>query len=372
MEAVERRARLLAVILASALVAAGCSGDDGGSGPDATEDTGASTPVAPEDITGTLRVFTYDDSLAKWIVEPFQEMYPNIQFEGSAFADSPVNKLRGGFKTDVIETCAGEMRLLLQGEYLASIDTTRIPEWDNLYPYMKNAPEVQVDGQVYEVPSQGGIDGIIYNRDVIPDGTIGGYADLFAGDWEGFIGVDDDPTDVLPMAALALGYSDVWNLSSEQLEEIHNYLDETGRIRTTVETDADQINLMLSEEIHALQSGPELATTLNSEGGNFGFVVPEEGVLSWVCGMSLSSEAENIDAAYAWINYFADPDLQLEVAERYEYWPSHTTVLGMADEELVERVQLDAAEGLAEETIIEDIPDNLDEWEDTWRQFLSG
>jgi spermidine/putrescine transport system substrate-binding protein len=369
MNSIKRQRPVLAVMVVFALAAAACGGDA-----DPTQETPGepTTPVAPEDISGTLRVFTYDDSLAKWIVEPFQEMYPNIQLEGSAFADSPLNKLRGGFEADVIETCAGEMRLLLQGEYLAPIDTSRIPEWDNLYPYMKNAPEVQVDGQVFEVPSQGGIDGIIYNRDVIPDGTISGYADLFAGDWEGYIGVDDDPTDVIPMAALALGYSDIWNLTSAQLQEIHDYLDETGRIRTTVETDADQINLMLSEEIHALQSGPELATTLNAEGGNFGFVVPEEGVLSWVCGMSLSSDAENIDAAYAWINYFADPDLQLTVAERYEYWPSHPSVLDAASEELRERVQLDAAEGLADETIIEDTPENLDEWEDTWRQFLSG
>jgi spermidine/putrescine transport system substrate-binding protein len=40
------------------------------------------------------------------------------------------------------------------------------------------------------------------------------------------------------------------------------------------------------------------------------WIAPREGVLSWVCGLAITSDAENIDAAYKLINYYVSPEAQ--------------------------------------------------------------
>ena len=41
----------------------------------------------------------------------------------------------------------------------------------------------------------------------------------------------------------------------------------------------------------------------------------KEGTLSWVCGFALTSKAQNIDAAYALMNFQASPEAQAIRAE---------------------------------------------------------
>jgi spermidine/putrescine transport system substrate-binding protein len=71
------RVRVLAglgsVVLLSALAA--CGGDGGGS-----------TSSSPDDpVEGTLRTFTYDDSIDPEIIDPFEEQYPDLKVETATF-----------------------------------------------------------------------------------------------------------------------------------------------------------------------------------------------------------------------------------------------------------------------------------------------
>ena len=38
-------------------------------------------------------------------------------------------------------------------------------------------------------------------------------------------------------------------------------------------------------------------------------------MLSWVCGLGITSDAQNIDAAYKLINYYASPEAQAIIGE---------------------------------------------------------
>jgi spermidine/putrescine-binding protein len=357
--------------IALMLVAAACGGGDDSPASDGTTPPTGGTEAPVE---GEVTIFAYEDTLFPFIQEPFQERYPDLTVNGVAFGDASdtVTKLRGGFQADVVETCAGEMRLLIGGELLQPIDPSRIEAWDELYPFMKEGVDVQVDGQFWMAPTQGGIDGIVYNADRISEGTITGYRTLFEGDWEGQIALENDSTDSMPMVAAALGFEDVFNLTSEQLTQIRDYLISSDRVRTVFDEDAQLINLMEQEEILAVQAGPELVRVLNEEGGNFRFVTPEEGPVSWVCGLSVSANAENVDAAYAFVNYMLEPETQTAVAEELEYWGSNPAILDVADDETIENLQLDDAETVITSAVPESTPENVDEWEDAWRQYLAS
>ncbi len=45
------------------------------------------------------------------------------------------------------------------------------------------------------------------------------------------------------------------------------------------------------------------------------WIAPKEGTLSWVCGLAITSNASNLDAAYKLINYYASPEAQALSAE---------------------------------------------------------
>ena len=57
------------------------------------------------------------------------------------------------------------------------------------------------------------------------------------------------------------------------------------------------------------------ALQLQAEGEPVEWVAPTEGALSWVCGLGITSKAENIDAAYKLINYFVSPPAQAIAAQ---------------------------------------------------------
>jgi spermidine/putrescine-binding protein len=351
---------------------AACGGDE--EAPQQSPTSAASVAAAQGPVDGEVVIFSYEDTLEDFIQQPFREANPDLEVTGVPFgnAGQTVTKLRGGFQADVVETCAGEMDLLVEGGFLQPIDTSRVPGWDSLYAFMKRGQGVEVDGELWMVPTQGGISGLVYNADLVPEGAITGYRTLFEGDWEGQIALENHPPDSIPMVAAALGFEDVFNLSSDQLAQVLDYLRSTDRVRTVWDEDAQLINLMEQGEVAAVQAGPWLARVLNKQGGNFRFITPEEGAISWVCGLSIADSAQNLDAAYAFIAHMLDPEIQAEVAKRFEYWGSNPEILETASAKTIENLRLDLAEEVIENAIAESIPPNADEWEDTWRQYLAS
>ena len=124
-----RHVRVLAglgsVVLLAALAA--CGGDD----------DNPSAGGSPDDpVEGTVRTFTYDDSIDPTILDPFEEAYPDVQVETATFNSNAqaAAKIRGGFGTDVIEVCLDESSPLVDNDLLAPIDTSQIDGWDDMLP----------------------------------------------------------------------------------------------------------------------------------------------------------------------------------------------------------------------------------------------
>lgn len=76
------------------------------------------------------------------------------------------------------------------------------------------------------------------------------------------------------------------------------------------------------------QTWDSTAATLAREGLPVGFIAPKEGALAWMEGLSIPTGAENIDAAYAFINWFLTP----EAGAMYTNATSiNSTAVGSAD-----------------------------------------
>ena len=76
------------------------------------------------------------------------------------------------------------------------------------------------------------------------------------------------------------------------------------------------VNLFKSGEAVISDGGRGTVQTMVDDGVPAEWIAPKEGALSWVCGLAITSNAQNIDAAYKLINYYASPQAQATPATR--------------------------------------------------------
>jgi spermidine/putrescine transport system substrate-binding protein len=266
---------------------------------------------------------------------------------------------------------------MVTGGLLAPIDTSRIDDWDLILPIFKDGKgTVDDEGNVYMVPLQGGAAGLIYNNDMVPEG-IDSYDELFFGDWEGTIAVSNEPINTIGDMLLALGYGpDIYEATDEQVTEAVDALIEakkSGRIRAYFDSDTDLFNLLATEEVAAAAHGfSSLVHRLAEEDVTATYVAPAEGEVSWNCGHGISANAENVDAAYALINWYMTPFVQITFADVEDYLASNRRTLDEGDPEIVERVGLRAPAEEFTGTIYEGDPENREFWQDEWRRFQTS
>jgi spermidine/putrescine transport system substrate-binding protein len=355
------------VATASCLVAlaAACEGPG-------TDTAPSPTGGAPE-LSGTVTFFGYEDSLRDEVMGPFEQQHPNLTVRKAPYSsgDEAITKLRGGFQADVVEICVEDTRRMIELGLIQPIDPGRITYWDDLFPSLKQADGVQIDGKFWLVPEQGGTSGIVYDPERVPEG-MDSFADLFDPRYEGQIALEDTALTTIAVAALAMGHADPWSLTDADLERVRDFLIERkANIRTLFRGDSDFLNLYRSGEIVAGYGYPDYVLAMEKEQIPAAFSFAREGQLTWICGYGLSANAQNLDAAYAILNWQTEPQTQAFFAEEYHYLVSNRRTLDLLDEKLIRRIGLDRPEQLAKAIPLV-VPENYDRWLEVWREFKAA
>jgi spermidine/putrescine transport system substrate-binding protein len=352
-----------AFVVVSTLLAAACTTEP----EEPADSAGDETSGAP---TGTVTLFGYEDNFVPEVLDPFLEAYPELEVKTAVFAsnDEAVTKLQNGFEADVVNVCTEETARMVALGLLQPIDTSRIEGWDTLFPSLREQPGVVQDGEVYMVPNVGGTSGVIYNPDEVPQG-IDSYRDLFEDPaLAGKVTLEDSAATVIAIAALALGHEDPFTLTSEDIATIRDYLiAHKSQIRSLFKGDADFLNLYRTGEIVAGFGYHDYRAAMSREGIPVEFV-PAEGSLAWICGVGLSAQAENVDAAYAAMNHYVSPVAQTFYAESYTYIVSDQRTVDELDPALVQELGLDDPTQL-DTAIALQLPENYDEWLAAFREF---
>ncbi len=356
-----RRALLGVIGGLAAIGAAGCGGGTGES---------AIAP-APKDMdspaTGTLRVFAYGDTVPDEMLDPFKEANPDVELEVATFDSNKAAaaKLAGGFEADVIEVCTDEMEPLLARNLIRPLDPEAIEQFDKLA--FADADEVRdEDGEVLFVPASAGPHGLIVNTEELGAG-FDSYQALFDAENAGQVALEATPLTAIAASALALGLDDPMNLSDEEVEEAKQHLLENrDNFRAFAESDASMVNLFKSGEVLLADGGRGTAEAMIDDGVPVEWIAPAEGALSWVCGLAISSKAENTDAAYKLIDYYASAEAQAISAEM-GFVAMNPDALDLLDEKY-----LDSADpNNLEEAIAQTEPENADVYDRAWQEVLA-
>ncbi len=350
---------------AAALVLAACGG---GSDGDTSVAEGPSAKELEEPATGTLRLFAYGDTVTDEMLDPFREANPDLDLQVATFNSNKAAaaKLAGGFEADVVEACTDEMSPLTARGLLRPLDEKAIPGFEQLA--FSDSEEIRdEEGQVLFVPASSGPYGLIVNTEEVTE-PITSYAQLFDDAYAGRAALESTPLSSIGVAALAMGKTNPFSLSPEEIEEVKQFLlDHRDNFRSFAESDSDMVNLFKSGEVVIADGGRGTTQAMADDGLPVEWIAPDEGATSWVCGWAITSDAENLDAAYKLIDYYASAEAQALSAEAgfVAMNPDSVELLPKELQATADPASLDGAIPLTE-------PENADLYDRAWQEVAAG
>ena len=348
--------RLAAILMAVGLVGVACSKGSG---------------TSP---TGTVNFLTFENSLLPEAIKSFTDANPDLELQATTFAtqDEAVAKLQAGFKADVVYACLTDTQRLVSDKLLQPIDTGRITAWDTLFPYFKDSAQIRVGDKVYMAPAFGGTTGLIYDPEKVPGGITSFRQLLEDPALEGKVAIEDNPKYGIAMGALALGFDDPYDLTDADLAEVKAwYMDHTSQLRAFFSGESDFFDLYRSGEVVAAFGYKGYDVGLAKEGASVTFAPATEGALTWTCGYSIGANAQNVDGAYALLDWFLSPEAQSVYAKKLNQMATNQATLESLPQSVVEEIGL-ADPAQLDTSIPTQVPSNYDRWQSVWKQITSA
>jgi spermidine/putrescine-binding protein len=298
---------------------AGSTASSAASSAAASSAASGSSSAAPEKASGKLRIFAYDDAFAPAVFNNFGKQYPNVSVEKSDIAsdEGAVAKLKAGFQADVINSCAGPVDQERANGSLQPIDTSRITDWNQIYPFFKSIKGVDVGGKIYMLPLVGGAYGLVYRPSAFPTPPTK-WMDLFTTTKR--ITEPDDPLTNIIVAGMALGHFPPQSMTAAQLASVKQLLVNQKKHVVTYYQGSALNNLWANDEVDIVPSDITLVNDLKGKDVAF---APMNPPLAWTCGYSIGAHAQNLDAVYAYLNYALSPLVQDVQAKSFSYLVSN-------------------------------------------------
>jgi spermidine/putrescine transport system substrate-binding protein len=330
-----RRSRLSGTIVLALTLLAGsaCGGGDKSGAAPATAATKITiTPTSdaaadartylaklcPKPIGGELNFMVWEGYSDTLFTRPFEEacgVKVNATYMGSS--DDLVAKLRaGGVETiDLISPSSDAATAIVDAGLAAPLDLARVPSYGDLSEGFRKLKLVRKDSTVYGVPWAFGPNPLIYDTTKVKPAP-----DSWGAFWDkkfrGKLSLQDDIA-TLYMVAQYLGLDDpndpskLYNLSDEDLVKVKaKMLELRPNVRKYWVTAGDMTQLFQSGEIVAGEGWPLMTNQLRRAKFPAGETIPKEGTTAWADHWVLTKDAKNLDAAYAWLEYTAQPFTQ--------------------------------------------------------------
>jgi putative spermidine/putrescine transport system substrate-binding protein/spermidine/putrescine transport system substrate-binding protein len=271
--------------------------------------------LCPRPIGGELNFMVWEGYTDTLFTGPFEEtcgVTVNATYMGSS--DDLVAKLRaGGAETfDLISPSSDAATAILEAGLVQPLDLARIPTYGKLSEGFRRLPVVRKDSAVYGVPWAFGPNPLIYDTTKVTAAPES-WGVLWEPRYKGKLSLQDDIA-TLYMVAQYLGLDDpkdparLYNLSDEELARVKaKMLELRPNVRKYWVTAGDFTQLFQSGEAVMGEGWPLMTNQLRQAGFPAGETIPAEGTTAWADHWMLTRGAKNLDAAYAWLEYTAQP-----------------------------------------------------------------
>ncbi len=345
------RRGFLSLMGASAAAAglAACSTAGTSSAPSSNAPSASGTPatgsVPPSDaplpsyeIEDELLTYNWSDYVAPENIETFKERFGVSNFGYDVFANNEVllAKLQGGATGyDIACPTAEYVTGMAEEGFLQELDLSRIPNMSHINATFKTT--AWDPDNKYIVPKDYGTTGIMFRRKLVPNGISSWQElyDLTKGEFSGKTVMVDSMGDVFPFPLKLLGYS-LNDNDPAHLEEARQILMELAPHIHSLDSDTYQVKLANEEAALCLGwTGPIVDLRADPETADTEYIVPSEGTLYWLDTWVLLADAPHPNAAYAWLNFIHEPEIQKIETESNGYATPNDAAKALVDPEML-------------------------------------
>jgi len=304
-------------------------------------------------------------------------------------SDEMLKLMRTGQYDGVSASGDASLRLVYAGD-VAPVNTSLVPNYATISPFLKDKSWNSVNGQMYGIPHGWGANLLMYNTAVVTDAP-DSWAAVFtdAGKYKGKVTAYDSPTYIADAALYLsktkpeLGIKDPYSLTSEQLDAATELLKAQKQNISEYWSD-------YTKEVQAFESGTSvigttwqvIANTIGTENKvHVNTVLPKEGATGWSDTWMISSKAAHPNCMYKWMDWITSPAVNAQVAEYFGEAPAqtkaceHTTqkdfcdIFHATDEKFASQLHYWTT---PQKQCVDGSGDNCttyDEWVDKWQQI---
>ncbi|MET0455320.1 MAG: ABC transporter substrate-binding protein [Mycobacterium sp.] len=325
--------RIGVTLAACAALLVSCSGSD------SADDSGAGAPPKIEPLStvgdgeGELNLIAWAGYAEDTWVQPFTEKTGckvNVKIGGTS--DEMVQLMHSG-QYDGVSASGDATLRLIYGEDVAPVNTSLVPNYETISPFLKDKPWNSVDGQMYGIPHGWGANLLMYNVGVVTDAPDSWGAVFDEGSkYKGKVTAYDSPIYIADAALYLskskpeLGIKDPYSLTSEQLDAAVELLKAQRENISEYWSD-------YTKEVQAFETGTSVIGTTwqviaNTIGGEnkvqVNAIVPKEGSTGWSDTWMIAAKAAHPNCMYKWMDWITSPEVNAQVAEFFGEAPAQT------------------------------------------------
>jgi spermidine/putrescine transport system substrate-binding protein len=233
--------------------------------------------------------------------------------------DIAVNKVAAGTQFDLMHPCISYVQDWTNAGLIQPFDVSLLSNWDQLDPNVTKAGVV--DGKQYWVPWDSGYSSILYRKDKIDPADATGWELFWNEKYKGHISMWDGGSTPIEIAALVLGFDNIYNLSDAQLDQCRQKLIDQKDLNSfywKLEYD-DMQPAFKSGDIWVTYAWPNDFNDMLVAGLDAGWLNPTQGELAWYCGFIMGKDSKNYYHNHQYVNSFIDKAACVDLANTFVY-----------------------------------------------------
>jgi putative spermidine/putrescine transport system substrate-binding protein len=346
-----RRARVVTVLAAAGLLAlSACSSGSGsgsGSGPGGIKPPKVNKLASLGSGEGQVNIVAWagyvengsDDPKVDWVT-PFQKQTGckvNVKVAGTS--DEMLTLMKSG-DYDLVSASGDSSLRMVYGGVVAPVNTDLVPNYKDVFPFLKLKPWNSVDGVAYGIPHGWGANLLTYRTDkVAPAPT--SWSAVFDGASAnaGHVTAYDSPIYIADAALYLMAHKPDLGIKSPYALDDKQFTAAVDLLKAQNKNIGEYWS-DYTKAVQAFKSGNSVVGTswqvivnlAQADKAPVAAVLPTEGATGWSDTWMVAAAAHHPNCAYQWMNWIVSPQANAQVAEWFGEAPANSQACGQTQD----------------------------------------
>ena len=318
----------------------------------------------------SLNVYNWDTYIGDKTLGDFSSSTGiEVQYDLYANLEEMYAKFQAGNPGyDVIVPSDYMLETMIAADMLVELDKSRLPNFEHVDPNFLN-PSFD-PGCKYNIPYFWGSVGLGYRKSVL--GEVDSWGALFENqELSGRMAMLADSRFVMGVALLYLGFS-ANTTNPDEINAARDLLIATKKNLKGFVPDSGQ-DMLISGDIDLVMEWNGDILKVMEEDDDLTYVIPKEGTVIWIDGLSIPKGAPNIDNAYKFLNFIHEPKVKAEIANTIHYATTNSSAKEfISPEDLANPAIYASDEVVAKSQALSDVGDSLQLYDAAWTEIQAS